>query len=283
MSAHFSNQPNNNSGEVATISGLLKTGLVMFLMCLTTCPATGAVAEDEKSADSTPSLSESDAHYIIRIDSLTVDDMTLFDTLDVILESGGHDVGGFMLKFGFSSKYLQLLEVIPGEIPDSCNWDLFRSIPINTAGREGLPDVLWQVTALAKSTLDSTRPVCYGLDRPASLFRVILSSASLSEVPDTAAPIFFFWEYCRDNILSDPSGDRMMVSDTVIDLYLADPQARSDEFPTRTGTPQSCIHPRRKNAPTRRIEFRNGGVEFKFSLGKASENDPDSSDTRQAP
>jgi hypothetical protein len=206
-------------------------------------------------------------HCTVRIDRALVTDMKLRDTLDIVVECRESEFAGFTLKFGVDSRYLDIVEVLRGEVPDSCHWEYFNAIRVNTMGKPGLPKALWQVTALSKMSADTARAECLGLGRPASVVRLVVSSEHVAQVPDTTAPIYFFWQDCRDNVLSDPTGDRLMVSASVFDYFPVDSLGKKDVFPTRFGTPQQCIDPSRSNAPKRVMEFHNGGVEFRFAVG----------------
>jgi hypothetical protein len=203
----------------------------------------------------------------VRIDRVLVTDMILRDTIDIIAECGGGEFAGFALKFGVDSRFVDIIEVLPGEVPDSCHWEYFRAFRVNTIDKPGLPRALWQVTALSKFSADSTRAQCLGLGRPASVVRLVVTSEYVAQVPDTTVPIYFFWQDCRDNVISDPSGDRLMVSSSVFDYFPVDSLGEKDVFPTRFGTPQQCIDPKRPNAPRRVVEFHNGGVQFKLEVG----------------
>ena len=204
--------------------------------------------------------------YVLKFDRLLIDDMRLDDTLSLILESSGKEIAGFSLKFGCTDRYCDIIEVLPGEILDSCKWEFFRAVPDNTVGKNSRPRQLWEVTALAKTTPDSSSPPCLGLDRPASLLKLVVSNEGISEVPDHNAPVFFFWEDCRDNVLSGPQGRMMAVSADVFDQFVIELPDSGDPFPTTRGTPQSCINLNRTNHPERLIQFHNGGVEFKLNI-----------------
>jgi hypothetical protein len=205
--------------------------------------------------------------YIVRIGRVLVTDMRLRDTLDIIVEGTGDEFAGFTLKFGLESRHMDIVEVLRGEVPDSCHWEYFNAFRVNTMDKPGLPRSLWQVTALSKMSADTAQAQCLGLGRPASVARLVVTSEHLSAVPDTTAAIFFFWQDCRDNVLSDPSGDRLMVSSGVFDYFPVDSLGEKDVFPTRFGTPTQCIDPTKYNAPQRVIEFHNGGVEFRLAVG----------------
>jgi hypothetical protein len=192
--------------------------------------------------------------------------MRLNDTLSLILESSGREIAGFSLKFGCISRYCDIIEVLPGEILDSCKWEFFHAVPDNTAGKTPQLMQLWKVTALAKATPTGSSPPCLGLDRPASLLKLVVSNEGISEVPDHKAPVFFYWEDCRDNVLSGPDGRMTAVSVDVIDQFVVELPDSDELFPTVQGTPQSCIKSKRANHPERLIHFYNGGVEFKLDI-----------------
>ena len=100
------------------------------------------------------------------------------------------------------------------------------------------------------------------------LLKIVVANAQPGQpVPDTTAPIFFYWESCTDNVLSDASGNSMLVSDQVFDYLGSDVTGGGEVFPTRTGAPHQCVKPSAVNTPTRAIEFHNGGILFKLNTG----------------
>ncbi len=253
----------------------LRFSINLLLLCLV---ATGWSRESD-SVDNGDTLTDP---YIVSIERLTVDDMKLYDTLDVTVESFGRSLAGFLFKVGTTSSFAEIVEILPGEVADSCGWEFFRALQVNTIDQPELPPDLWRVTALAKLSADTTQPLCYGFDRPASLMRLVVSSAHMSRIPDTTAPIFFFWQDCRDNVISDAAGDHLFVSKRVFDYFPVDLPSEKDVFPTRFGAPHQCFNPNIKNAPRRLVEFHNGGVEFKLDLGHAAVDTVDIVDTTGA-
>jgi hypothetical protein len=217
-----------------------------------------------KRPDSTQVDSTLLQHCVIRIPTLLVEDMKLDDTLDLIVEANGIEIGGCLLKLAVASDVIDIVDILPGELVDSCRWEMFdaRQIPsdVQTGPRE-----VWQITVMAQGFSPKKKPICYGFDRPAVLARLVLSSAHRSSVSDTTAEMFFYWEYCRDNALSDRKGTSL-ISDSVSDVLPALYTTEQGAFPTRHGSPASCVSPRARNAPRRQVEFHNGGVVFKFEL-----------------
>lgn len=221
------------------------------------------------------SLTSESPRYIIRIDRLVVDDMKLNDTLLVTIETSGFTIAGFDLKFGTASPFIAIEKVLPGEINDSCHWEYFKATPINTTEKINFPAELWQAVALAKITADTSEPVCFGFERRASLLKLVVTNEYVLTTPDTNAPIFFFWEDCTDNSLSDASGSAMIISNKVFDYLGTEISDNRELFPTIKGTPRQCINLQSKNRPMRFIDFHNGGVCFKLDMkGKI----PDSMD-----
>lgn len=205
--------------------------------------------------------------HVVSIDRVAVDNMQLHDTISIRLQAGGAELAAFDLRFGIANSYIDILEVLPGELLDSCAWEFFHARPAMTAGTEGYPSTLWKVVAMAETIPDSTRPVCYGLEREVSLVELVVASAEGVQVPDTAIPIFFYWETCSDNTFSGLSGDTVSISTMVVDYFDLILPESPELFPTRRGAPNQCVAPRVRDRILRQIEFHNGGVEFKVDLG----------------
>jgi hypothetical protein len=223
---------------------------------------TGAASQETDSVDTaTP------PRYVISIDRISVGDMQLRDTIAVNLESSGSLLAGFDLKVAIADPEVEVLEVLPGQLCDSCRWEFFHAAPALTAGTEGYPYSVWKIVAMAETIPDSIRPECYGLDGKVSIAKLLVSSGEGVQVPDTTIPIFFFWETCSDNTISDITGDTVAISTTVVDYYNLVLPESSELFPTHRGAPHQCIAPRARDRVLRQIEFHNGGVEFKVDLG----------------
>jgi len=201
----------------------------------------------------------------INIEKLVIDDMRVDDTLFVTVDTKGQEISAFDLKFGCMGGFLDIIDVLPGEICDSCRWEFFNIRQIDTEGKIGYPENLWRVIAVAEVVPDSIRPLCYGFDRKSSLLKLVLSSGGRASIPDTVEPIFFLWEGCSDNTVSDRSGNVLMLSAGVEDYPLA--LYKPDSFPTTAGAPSGCFKQGKHNQPNRKIIFRNGGITFKLDLG----------------
>ncbi|MFZ5981386.1 MAG: hypothetical protein ACOYVF_12215, partial [Candidatus Zixiibacteriota bacterium] len=171
------------------------TCLVCSFIFLFIVGSISAADNPDSAADATP------PRYIVRMDRLEVDNMQVFDTLEITVESFGNLIAGFDLKIGTNSSYVEILDILPGEVNDSCGWEYFNAKEINKSDQT-YPCQLWQAVAIAKISPDTTLPTCFGFERTASLLKVIVAGEPRTYIPDTVAPIFFFWEDCGDNSLS---------------------------------------------------------------------------------
>lgn len=209
----------------------------------------------------------------VSIDGRVVDNGQLFDTLDVYFETGGIDLAGYVLKLGLASQLLDVIDILPGEIIDSCGWDMFYANRVAPRPEVSQISDLWQITALAQIGAVEDPPVCFGFERPVSLARLVVSSVHVPLAPDTSVALFFYWETCGDNVLSDREGASIIISDTVVNFYPITFETERDSFPTCSGSPPECVSATATNKPRRLTEFRNGGVEFRLKIDSA---EPDS-------
>ena len=198
--------------------------------------------------------------------NLHVDNMRLYDTLDIMLNSGDAELGGFELKFGAPGRFFDIVEILPGELCDSCQWEMFNAKRLDSQKKPEFPSIFWQVVALAKVLPDSTRKVCFTLNRPTSLARLVVSNEFSHQYQDTSLPLYFIWDDCTDNSVSGVDGNTLYLSNRVVDFFPNNFDTTGNPFPTVRGAPRNCIKPGGPNIPKRAIEFRNGGIEFKLNL-----------------
>ncbi len=215
--------------------------------------------------DSAAQQAEHKPHVILSIDTVTVTDKMLYDTLNLMLTAVDVVPAGFSLKVAAESGLVDIIEILPGEIIDSCHWELFNAREISSDEPNLGPAEIWQIVALAQQVSNKKSLLCYGLKRPASLARLVVSSAHMAEVPDTTVGIFFYWESCRDNSVSDRRGSVSLMSASVEDRLPVRLTVRHTGFPTRAGAPNECVSSRVANPPKRAVSFQNGGVVFKYA------------------
>lgn len=245
----------------------MKRLIILFLILIVSLATQAdSTLVDTNTTIETNSLKLDDPSLILKISRMQVNNMELFDTLYVSLKSDGTPIAGFDFKIGFNSQLIDIVDILPGEIYDSCQWEYFNAHRISTLEKENSPVVLWQTVALAEVIPDQVRPLCFGFEREASLLKIILSNAHVMEMPDTVIPIYFYWEDCTDNTISGQTGTILMISKHVRDYFGTQDKDETAIFPNRTGAPQQCVDPGLANKPLRLIEFHNGGVEFEFKI-----------------
>lgn len=234
-----------------------------YLLALTFVAAGSVLAEpndiDIIAADS---MVSDTARVIVRIERVEEKLGRFVDTIDVSLQSTGHMAAGFDFKIATSNQYLTILEVLRGEIYDSCQWDYFSAKPLDRSTKPGYPPILWQVVGMAEGISNQEPARCFGLDRQASLVRLVVSSEHLIELVDTTTAIYFLWEDCTDNVVSSATGERLYLSTNVLDYFPVTDYSDAATFPTRRGAPKQCQKQGSQNPAQRRVEFHNGGIRF---------------------
>ncbi len=229
---------------------LLRTNYLCRIIFLIVILTAGDIFSEDSTKANMP-------YYKITIESESYSLGQLIDTIDIDIESSGKPIGGVDIKIGFDSPALEILEIIPGEIPDSCGWKFFntRDVSFKTSGEA--PIGVWQILAMAEFGGDTVRPVCYGFDRKASIAKLVIhvDSSQIDLETDSILKIFFYWQDCGDNTVTNISGDSLYLS-----LKSDNEKMTLRVLPSRTGAPDSCISPKAQNKPVRGVEFQSGGV-----------------------
>jgi hypothetical protein len=220
--------------------------------------ASARIAKADSTADS--------AHFIVRIERREILNRRILDTLDITVQSYHAEPAGFDFKLGCNDPSVDIKEILPGKIFDSCKWDYFSARRLPSTGKPGLPLVLWHIVGLARAMPGSSQPLCFGSEKETPLMRLVVSNEHVLQMKETQAAIFFVWEKCTDNVVSGLSGTKLSISASVQDYIPVDLVSSEELFPTRRGTPAQCINLNRPNYPLRQIEFVNGGVSFKYDL-----------------
>ncbi len=245
---------------------LLSSVIAVSLLLICNPVLAGEKTGQDSSAVNFEKLPSDSLNVVVTIERMLVTNQRLHDTLLVTLQANGQSLAGFDFKIGIDNPLVDIIAILPGEIYDSCRWEYFTARQVNTSDKEPYPPILWQVVALAELIPDEEQPLCHGLNRKASLLKLVVSNEHVLNVPDTAVPIFFFWEDCGDNSISSRSGNTLLLSKQVFDYFGAVPPQSRGIFPTRSGAPSQCINPGSRNKPVRKIEFHNGGIEFRMNI-----------------
>ncbi len=227
--------------------------IVAIALVAFACP----IAATDDSADT----ADADPRVTMYLPRVTATADKPVDTVSVTIQTRSTEVAGFDLKIGCDSRLVSIIEILPGEIPDSCDWEYFNSRDLYDPMDPQRPSSLWKIVALAKATPGPEPPACYGLDRRAGIVDLVLSYEPDAFATDTSVSLFFYWEDCRDNVISDKSATTALVSDKVYS-YVGEALDAGDGFPSRTGTPRQCVDMTKRNHARRIIDFHNGGVAF---------------------
>ena len=238
---------------------------LFFTFCLFCISSINASTNDNVVVEQSP--------YLISIEQIKVTEMIFTDTIDVSIVTDKATLAGFDLKIACNPRYLDIIDVLAGELYDSCRWDFFNARQGGNPTDKKIPFTIWQIVALADMTVDDKKPLCFSLDKKSTLVRLVITNQFLKEVPDTVVPIFFLWEDCTDNTISSISGNSLNLSNRVIEYYKIIPMLEGDPFPSSEGTSGNCIKTNSINKPKRNIDFHCGGVVFELDVGL------DSSDT----
>lgn len=236
-------------GRAAASAILLFAGLIATDVSKAEVESTGTGVVSDSSVIS----------YTLRIEDVTFGPNPSVDTIAILFGSDT-SVAGFSLRIGLDHPEIQIDKILPGEIIDSCNWQLFSPRNAGSTSSENDPAQVWLIVGLAKASGDKSKPLCYSFEREASLCKIVLSYEPLPVSVVSEAPLFFYWKNCRDNLLTDLSGSMLSISNQVVDSDGDTLLNESGVLPSLAGTPESCFNSEAQNHPRRIVDFRNGVV-----------------------
>ncbi len=116
-----------------------------------------AAAQAGATKPTVESTEAADSIYVVSLPHRLVDNGQLYDTLDLMLNSGNMPLAGFELKFGAPGRLFDIVKVLPGELCDSCYWEMFNAKRIDTQSKEDYPSIMYQIVAIARFLPDSTK------------------------------------------------------------------------------------------------------------------------------
>jgi len=205
----------------------------------------------------------------VSIERLCPDSTEIADTLEVTI-SPEYAIGGFDFKIATDSRSVSVVDILPGELIDSCRWEYFKARPMSlTLSGDSHLTALWQVVGLAEMFATGDTVLCRRFDRDVSLMRIALTFNSSRLPRDTAAAVFSYWSDCGDNTVSVSSGDTLSVSVRVEDFFEPSWPDTGGHFPTHLGALPQCISDKAEGRILPRLVFRNGGVRLPFYFGEA--------------
>ena len=198
----------------------------------------------------------------------------MHELVDVTLESGSVEIGGFDFLIAYDESALTLRAVIPGPdfydpAPAGCGWEYFtyRYGPFGNCGGE-CPGGQVRIVGIADMNNGPYHPDCYLPDSlPAVVFTLDFLVTNDRTFECLYVPIRFFWMDCADNAMSSKSGDSLFVSRFVYDFVGFDTVDITDTsygFPTYFGVQAECLEGGGpdKPVPLQLIDFINGGIDI---------------------
>ncbi len=198
----------------------------------------------------------------------------MHELVDVTLESGSFETGGFDFLIAYDESALTLQFVLPGPAfydpaPLGCEWEYFtyRFGPFGNCGDE-CPGGLVRIVGIAETNNGPYHPDCFFPDSlPAVVFTLDFLVTNDRTFECMYVPVRFFWIDCGDNTMSSKLGDSLFVSRFVYEIDGVDTIDITDTsygFPTYFGVQTECLEGGGpdKPVPLQFIDFVNGGVDI---------------------
>ncbi|HWR84308.1 MAG TPA: T9SS type A sorting domain-containing protein [Candidatus Deferrimicrobium sp.] len=197
--------------------------------------------------------------------------------VDVTMESGTLDMGGFDILIAYDRSALNFQSAIKGDLyvpyipvppPSSCEWEYFTYRTWFWPSYE--PHFFWagiiRAFGLADLNNGPSHPICFTLPTPFTLFTLDFMVTDNRLFECQFAPIRFFWTTCNDNTISSVTGDTLFVADHVYSFEGGEITDSTSGFPTYSGVQSGCVvdpdGQGPKVPPLRFINFINGGVDI---------------------
>jgi len=126
--------------------------------------------------------------------------------VDVILESGGTEIGGFDFLLAIGDGIFSNISVTEGTLGSECEWEVFRHEISETRTSSPWSDNMDTVRVTARAARTSAEGLCYSVDSlPYTLFTLHLKPDPNRMLNCRYIPVRFFWTACDDNRLSVPA------------------------------------------------------------------------------
>jgi hypothetical protein len=190
--------------------------------------------------------------------------------VDVTVNKGSEDMGGFDILIAYDASALHFQAAIPGDLHTICGWEYFdyRFGPFGNCGNQ-CPSGLLRVVGIAETNNGPNHPLCLMLTPPFVLFSLDFLVSNDRTLECMYVPIRFYWMDCGDNSIAyhpvdDPLASIQGVSRYVIDFDLIGHiEDMFTGFPTYTGVQWECLqNDQDKPVPIQFVDFLNGGVDI---------------------
>ncbi|MFZ5979435.1 MAG: hypothetical protein ACOYVF_02285, partial [Candidatus Zixiibacteriota bacterium] len=195
---------------------------------------------------------------------------------DVDVTMSDFAMGGFDFLIAYDASALTFMgaDEMTSELYNTCNWEYFdyRFGPFGNCG-SGCPSGQLRVVGIGEMNDGPYHPDCFQVGATGIVFTLKFLVSNDYTLNCSFVPIRFYWYDCGDNTISNDLGTELYVSNDVFDYVGEDdvdtwvkitPDDKSlIHFPTFLGAENSClVGEDGKPAPTRFIDFFNGGIDI---------------------
>ena len=192
------------------------------------------------------------------------------ETVDVTLETGSLEIGGFDILIAYDASALNFQSAVGGPhfygTYSDCHWEYF-TYRFSAFGNCGgiCPSGKLRVTGIAETNNGPAHPTCYDFTPGTVLFSLDFLVTDDRTLECSYVPIRFVWFDCGDNTLSSSTGDSLFISRFVYEYDLGGEITNNNDpygYPTYAGAQDDDCFTNEIKHPYRFIDFINGGVDI---------------------
>jgi hypothetical protein len=196
-----------------------------------------------------------------------------YTTISITHENNILEMGGFDFLIAYDASALTFTEATPGQLLEDCDWEYFTyRYGIHGNCGDACPSGLLRIVAIADIDDGPHHPSCYGAPDcdPHQIAELTFYVTNDRTFQCQFVPIYFFWDDCGDNSVSNIAGDTLFIDSIIYDFEenIIWDESDDDQFPEDAripfvGAPDYCLNDDpEKPSPVRIICFINGGVDI---------------------
>jgi len=195
---------------------------------------------------------------------------------DVDVTMSDFGMGGFDFLISYDASALTFMgaDEMTSELYNTCDWEYFdyRFGPFGNCG-SGCPSGQLRVVGIGEMNDGPHHPGCFSVGTTGIVFTMKFLVSNDYTLNCSYVPIRFYWYDCGDNTISNDGGTELYVSNDVFDYFgtggvdgymkITPADKSLIHFPTFLGAEEIClVGEEGKPAPTRFIDFFNGGIDI---------------------